>query len=961
MLTCGEVDFPFNSSLYFSWDRTLPLYTLDSTPNAYNVTCAPITYKPMNEGRFDDINNIFVQEELCSFSVAPYMGLKLQVILIILITKRRTSVDTPPQISLLEEMMRLHQYNINMNTNLATTNQQSYGIKLTTRQTTATSDRIGYVNNHEKSDETIQETGWTLNNMLERYSFKDTYAWPSTFAPHHVIAKLRIPQDLIVNNITAAPFNSFMFWRGNVELQIQVTATPFHQGMAVAFFVPLTVATTIESNILPNFSSVSVNQCVYLFANANTAATLSIPFNSPQHYINLSQFQSLSPENALGYVYVVVFNRLQLAAAASDTATISIFSRFTNNQFKVPRMNAEALLDARPLIRGTAQSKHVTHHNAIARIADTLLPEVTVADAIDAVGDIVSTMLDKPIDTTTQNPNIILSNGRMNYTCGVEMLDKLTLDPSQIYTATSETFATDNDETSYDYLKKKYSYLGTFDITTTDLPGKVVASFPMNPFPSLLTAGSLAQIPLLSYISIPFAYYRGGFTYKIQFIATSLQTGKIFVAFNYGLYTTPPPIDINSITSQYGQAYEINQGSNTLEFSVPFVSTTPYKRVPTSNVPSEQDSLGYINIIILNSLVAPNNTPLTINCNVFIAGADDYEVNTLSSGNNITATNFLAVPGRRMRDEGFEIIGKAQSSVAPPMITDTSEVDMAEENLVAPNNSTHQRSAITQRAPLNIKDVLKKYQMFPSRRITTTFFVNGGIVSTLSLSELFGASDFSASPTSATDNVVNNLFQLYTPMFRMFKGGLRFKAMRSSNELNFGNLSVFYEPPVLNPTALTDALRVEHFKRSLYVHQGAPSNFNVSTTFSKFRHLTRLPVTFCNSIQKNLEFEIPFTSLYSAVLMRMGFISENFLAYSPLMNLGTLVIFNAGYDQISPAATDAIEWFVSLADESRLGVLYNVPTVVVNAAVDGSGIVTGTAYPDNYPTTSPNTNTLYRV
>jgi len=854
--------------------------------------------------------------------------------------------------------------NLNSLIQAGTTEQQSFGIKLTTRPLTAESTRVGYTNDHSGSDKTIQEDGWTLSNMLERFSFKNSYDWLSSKTSHSILAKLRIPQDLIVNNLTSAPFSSFMYWRGDVELQFQVTATPFHQGMAVAFFVPLTTGNTIETNIINNFTAISVNQAVYLFANANTAAKMTIPFNSLQHYIDLSVIGPSTPENSLGYVYIVVFNQLALSANASDTATISVFSRFLNNQFKVPRQ--PNLQVSPPILIGKPQSsakpsKSQAKHTILGTIANSILPDVTVADTIDLASNLISTMLDKPTDPSLQNPSTILSNSRLNFHSGIENIDKMTMDPSQIFISNSETFSTVEDEMSYEYLKKKYSYLGSFNMTTSQRPGTVLASFPINPFPSLLKAGVMTQIPLLSYISIPFNYYTGGFTYKMQVVSTSLQTGKLFIAFNYGSYSVPTNTDINKVTSQYGQAFEINQGSNVLEFSVPYVATTPYKRVPTSNLPTSQDSLGYINIIVLNSLVAPNNTPTSITFNLFIAGADDFSLNTLSDGNNLTSAFYLATPGLLSKEshDDFELIGTPQASTAP-LLSTISEVDEATEHLVAPNSSTVPRPNITNRSILSIRDLFKKYQPVPNGYLTLKKLSDGSSVYYINIQNLLGGSDLSAGILPPQNTLVwPGVWPLLTPLFRSFKGSLRFKIFRNPDNLNFSPMSIIYEAPISNqvPSYGQFTTKIDSFSRKFSLYNGCPLTFNGSNDKNKFRHLTRLPILYANGIQRTIEFETPFSTLYNSLLVPMSYLSENFLLSSPMFDYGGIYVVVD-----SPVSgNENNQLYVAFGDESRLGNLYNVPSVIVNAMVDNSGATVSSAYPDNYPVNSPNTNTLFRL
>jgi len=258
-------------------------------------------------------------------------------------------------------MIKSHTNNFNN-----TDSENSYGVVLSTRPITAYSQKPGANSTKTPAEDVIQESPWTLTNMLERFSFKSTYDWPSSSISHTVLAKLRVPQDLIVNTITNAPFEVFNFWRGDVETRIQVTGTPFHQGMLAAVFVPL-VTEQVNDQILQNFSSMSVNPTVYLFPNANTNAVLKIPYNHFNQYLDLTDLSQ-----SLGYLSIVVFNKLELAAGASDTVTVSLFSRFLGSEFKVPRKTSSALF-AIPESSDKVQHKiHSATAKALADIADML-------------------------------------------------------------------------------------------------------------------------------------------------------------------------------------------------------------------------------------------------------------------------------------------------------------------------------------------------------------------------------------------------------------------------------------------------------------------------------------------------------------------------------------------------------------------------------------------------------------
>jgi len=160
--------------------------------------------------------------------------------------------------------------------------------------------------------------------MTRRFSLITNLPWTTSDASHQVLAKLRVPQDLITTGLAAAPFSNFTFWNGRINVHYQVTGSPLTQGMVAATFIPLTSTTAIDASIVSNFSSLSVNQNCYLFPNANTVAQMSIPFNSPQAYLDIADAGGVSSNNTLGYIYITVFNALAISASTTDNVSISV-------------------------------------------------------------------------------------------------------------------------------------------------------------------------------------------------------------------------------------------------------------------------------------------------------------------------------------------------------------------------------------------------------------------------------------------------------------------------------------------------------------------------------------------------------------------------------------------------------------------------------------------------------------
>jgi len=841
--------------------------------------------------------------------------------------------------------------------------QLSQGIRLTTRPDTSTTIRA-MTTKHKIRDNIIQEEPWNLTKMLERYSFIESLPWLSTQPSHHVLSKLRVPQDLIVNGLTSAPFDNFIYWNGTVKLKFQVIGSPLTQGCCVAFFVPLTDSNFIESNILPNFSSVSVNQCVYMFANANTSAEMDIAFNSVQAYLDITDTAPASINNTLGYVYVVVFNQLALSTGTPDNVAISIFSQFTDNEFKVPRRTAVSkVLSTRPqsssrILNGFMQA---------------LQPDNIVGDVIDLASGIFG--MDNPVDPGIEKTTKFITTQRMNFGEGIEYIDKLTVQPAKTSEVTSDTFATKQDEMDFDVIKKKYSYLGSFDMTTGRVSGDILASFPMNPCPNFVNYKPI-QVPLLQYLSIPYCFWKGSLTYKIQVVSTSMQTAKIFVSLNYGEFAPSSSGILVSTSSQYGEAFEINQGSNTYEFTAPFVSITPEIYVPTTNVASSANSLGMINISVLNNLVSPNNSPTTITFNIFIAGGDDFTLSTLSAGNNLLPFRFNpSIPLRQIRkkivqeieyDSDIEVIPMPPSrrisrvrvqSAAQPLITPMSNINMSDDSLVAPPSNEVYRVDVAQKHITDLRKLMKKYHLYThyTRDIIESPSSNGYSIS-FPLTQLFGFSATTPAPFIPTGfPPIPALWAHYQSLFRQFKGSLNFKLMFDNTEDCMSQFSVFYQPPVENRQPLPNLGNQTYTPTPRLTYD---VNSITATTWQTNATGTRLPVTYINGVNRTLEFSVPYSSRYLSVINNQ--ITENTGTFD-YSDLGTLVFY---FDSINPRIGEkekniAYNVFFSFGDDARFGTLFNVPYLLYNPFVDPSnGDIIGPAWPDLYDPSSPVNNTL---
>jgi hypothetical protein len=881
------------------------------------------------------------------------------------------------------------------------TTTQKMGVALNQRPITNSSLKDGHSSDLQHSDDVVKEPGWTLENILDRYKFVGSYPIPTSLAPGSVIQRFRVPMDLTLNNVTTlAPFEAFKYWSGHVEINAQLAASPGVQGCLAMVYVPLTSSQFIESNILTNFSSMTINQTCYLFPNTNTASNMIIPFNTPYSMLDLTNPpEQTSPRDNLGFLYLIVFNRFELSANTSDDTHVSLFVNFHDSKFKVPRLNGTS----GRIIRSRAESEDQARKepssgsaSVIKKIADVILPKNVITDGFKTVATLFG--LDKPTVCDDTPPVKVKSTQFMNNCNGIDHIDKMSLYPQAVSLVSPKSFATITDEMEFRYLFSKFSYLGTFSISVDDPVGKVVGSFPLSPTPvplaykpgSTTSVAPISRIPLLQYLVIPFEFWNGSLNYRMQVVSTMMQSCKLFVGLNYGVYLPSTTTNLNEISSQYGQIIEINQGSNTFDIKAEFIAQTPMLHVASSNVPSEYDTMGYVNIAVLNKLISGYGSPGSIHVNVFLAGGDNFNVNTMTTSKNYvpvtkvleasTITRVEKLYTEMSEDEqDFEVVKvfatkkiprkSVAQSAAQPIITPMSEVDRTQEpEATAPSSGSDTRMTTAQPYIQSVRHLLRKYQMYTSLPIIDPN-TPGGSVYKIPLTRIFHRSNTISFSTynPAASEIAPNLgnFTHFQKIYRQFNGSLSFKIMCRLNM----EFSVFYSPPIYNINKNSDSSPpLEMVARSIYNFDGVnPVSGYTPIDQTGIPYMTRLPVAYVNAPNRTAEFNIPFTSRFHSLLSSQGPFAENPLTNSELISLGDL--FVVAHKPINNAAVQdypiidilqratAFDVYFCLGDDARLGNLFNVPYVSSRYPIHEGAL--GLPYsPDDLETTAIVTNTL---
>jgi hypothetical protein len=214
---------------------------------------------------------------------------------------------------------------------------------------------------------------------------------------------------------------------------------------------------------------------------------------------------------------------------------------------------------------------------------------------------------------------------------------------------------TDIDESAIDYIKTIPAYVGTFNISTSDLANNVVYSTPVgysNWSTTMVDGGrTFINYAPVSYLSQFFSYARGGIVLRFKFVTTEFHSGRYAITFTpYELLSGNANSAVGDQNYLHREIIDIREG-NEFTFHIPYTSVPSYRRIGIN------EAFGAINIFPVNPLTAPATVastcvvlieacgapdveyayPKTNNLSIAFPNAPQSNVNFVSSSNEITS------------------------------------------------------------------------------------------------------------------------------------------------------------------------------------------------------------------------------------------------------------------------------------------------------------------------------------
>jgi hypothetical protein len=621
-------------------------------------------------------------------------------------------------------------------------------------------------------------------------------------------------------------------------------------------------------------------------------AQLDIDFNYFKGFLDLVEGDSL------GQLYVVVHNQLKAATGSQNFVVIKFFMQILGAEFKIPRSGGNSF-------RSYLNLPIVEPHSAMGKITEELGNVLNTITPSNVVGDILS-ILDKPQIPAPPDQVSVKYRGTMNNGAGPEQVDKFQLYPSKQQFCDMEHFNMKTDLLLSHHFKEKLSYVTSLNWTSTANPGDILYSTKVGPMANINPdPGQLLDINEFDYFNVGFENWRGGIMYVIEVVTSQFHEGRLDITYHPN--ESPAPTDYNAGMSQYAASMFIRSSDNLIFVKCPYLADKPWRHIhngrPLATIPADhvfrfQDNFsGTMAIRVGASLRAPTTVVPNVDINIYMCGANDYEVCNLSWNNRSITLDPTPFVELHSANDVYNI----NMSPAQQVFQSLAPADCNTFDGVTPHFGEKFES---------IQEILKRYGKHTQIPFSST---DNGLANVyFSLNDLFFFPD------------KRNLFHnRYLQCFRNFRGPMCLKLkltcahVGDRDLINAGDVWVSWQP---NPPR-------------------APSNYTIERVFGHDTGVpkitqTAIPMAYFDERQQ-AEIEIPFIHLSQTALIINEIIDRSVNDGNSSDYLGGQFIIAWQHPAEVDAASCSIDISFAFGDETQIGTWIGIPKI--RMSVDGSG------------------------
>jgi hypothetical protein len=490
----------------------------------------------------------------------------------------------------------------------------------------------------------------SISDFFVKPQMVATLSWSSASPIATTLYRASIASMITSNQVYLRKLQGYNLIRATAVVRVMLNAQPFHAGRLILTFLPQAAVREArcprEFNLRNAFLMNSTIQPNVEIDCRDGVAELEIPYISPTSYYDLT-----TNEFDWGDVFLRVLS--PLATSGASNVNLSVFVYFKDLELSAPSfeahssavvMDTTAKSDKRTRARrGPAEVKNLetpeesgwisgmfngvsTYAGYLSHIPNTVGAIATgVSVASGALGNLAKYFgYSKPFVVSEPQPVIQSHTRYMINSPGFQQGTNVGIFPNAKLEPLADFAGSQHDEMSINYIKRIPALVTRFSFTTSQANNASIYSQVIRPDSlfeqQTVNTRQYRSFPPFAALQNIFEYYRGSVEVILKIVKTDFHSGKLLITFTPDSSTTSPTV--SQSTYSLRQIVDIRETTE-VRLLMPYMRALNFLR---HGEPNSKNSIGLLNVRVLNQLVATPTVSSSIDILVYYAGGPDYEV-----------------------------------------------------------------------------------------------------------------------------------------------------------------------------------------------------------------------------------------------------------------------------------------------------------------------------------------------
>lgn len=484
----------------------------------------------------------------------------------------------------------------------------------------------------------------SLKDFLQRPYPLAAYEWTSTSA-----LEIYTPWETLLGlQPVICKAQNFAYMKAKMRISFKINGTGQHYGRLIAFWVPLGAGTI--SVFTTNNTSL---HHITLSPTSSDTQEMMIPFIYPEYYYPLGALNGrsdLPDPYDYGKIYLYPLVPLQTVGSTIPTVNITIWANFEEIELMGPieEFN-EDVTKAKQVIAARKRKKEskystlpyvATPHsfegflksaaNVVEGIPKTIAKVATSVEPVLDVGASVARgamLLDKPNDCQASQ-HVRLEYPDVTHVEGLSDVKSLGLRQANCVQPAYDLTGGSPNDMDISHVIQTPGVLDIISFTSTDVPGNMLAAYPMSPATAKWDVSStnfISQPTFLSDMAVLFKNWRGSLRFKFDIVSSAFHSGRLRIFFSPGtvVNTTLTFDEIAQSSNTVNAIVDVKTDSE-LSLAVPWVMSKPLLNTDWS--PLNQDwSFGTLYVQVVNPLSSVQTPVNPVNIIVWVSAGSDFQ------------------------------------------------------------------------------------------------------------------------------------------------------------------------------------------------------------------------------------------------------------------------------------------------------------------------------------------------